>query len=99
MLYMRSRHIVSVSHQQEKHWGEIEQLRNGHQKEVDKDIRMEEKANRQSKRYRKVELTHCPVQPEGSPSALQSVIWNRAYPPFHPNYNNHSLQIWTQVDN
>ena len=41
--------MAEKSQLKEKHRGEIEQLRNGYQKEIDKAIRMAEKADRQSK--------------------------------------------------
>lgn len=95
--------IAEKSQLKEKHRGEIEQLRNGYQKEIDKAIHMAEKADRQSKEkdsiIDKLNLRIDQLDRKANPQRYSLSSGAKLIHHFIPNYNNPSLHIWTQVGN
>ncbi len=93
--------MAEKSQLQEKHRGEIEELRNGYQKEIDKAIRMAEKADRQSKEkdsvIDKLNLRIDQLDRKANPQRYSLSSGAELIHHFIPNYNNPSLHIWTQV--
>ena len=87
----------------EKHREEIEQLRNGYQKEIDKAIRMAEKTGRQSKAkdsvIEKLNLRIDQLDRKANPQRYSLSSGAELIHHFIPNYNKPSLHIWTQVGN
>ena len=95
--------MAEKSQLKEKHRGEIEQLRNGYQKEIDKVIRMAEKADRQSKEkdsvIDKLNVRIEQLDRKANPQRYSLSSGAELVHHFIPNYNNPSLHIWTQVGN
>ena len=95
--------MAEKSQLKEKHRGEIEQLRNGYQKEIDKAIRMAEKADRQSKEkdsvIDKLNVRIEQLDRKANPQRYSLSSGAELVHHFIPNYNNPSLHIWTQVGN
>ena len=90
-------------HLQEQHKSDIEQLRNGYQKEIDKAIRMAEKTPRQSKAkdsvIEKLNLRIDQLDRKANPQRYSLSSGAELIHHFIPNYNKPSLHIWTQVGN
>ena len=95
--------MTEKSQLKEKHRGEIEQLRNGYQKEIDKAIRMAEKADRQSKEkdsvIDKLNLHIDLLDRKANPQRYSLSSGAELIHHFIPNYNNPSLHICTPVGN
>ncbi len=95
--------IAEKSQLQEKHKADIEQLRNGYQKEIDKAIHRAETAERQSKekdsvinrQNQRIDQLDRKANPQRYrlSSGAELVRINV------PNYRNPSLHIWTRVGN
>ncbi|MBS6394879.1 MAG: plasmid recombination protein [Bacteroides sp.] len=95
--------MVEKSQLQEKHKAEIEQLRNGYQKEIDKAIHRAETAEQQSKekdsvidrQNQRIDQLDRKANPQRYrlSSGAELIRINV------PNYRNPSLHIWTRVDN
>ena len=86
---------------QERHKTEIEQLRNGYQKEIDNAIHRAESAERQSKEkdsfIEKQRLRIDQLDRKTNPQRYRLSSGAELVHHFIPNYNNPSLHIWTQV--
>lgn len=88
---------------QERHKSEMEQLRNGYQKEIDKAISRAEAAERQSKEKDSVidRQKQCIDQLDRKANPLRYQLSSGAELVHHfiPNYNHPTLHIWTKVGN
>lgn len=88
---------------QAQHKTEIEQLRNGYQKEIDKAINRAETAERQSKEKDAFidRQKQCIYQLDRKANPLRYQLSSGAELVHHfiPNYNHPSLHIWTKVGN
>ena len=86
---------------QERHKTEIEQLRNGYQKEIDNAIHRAESAERQSKEkdsfIEKQRLRIDQLDRKTNPQRYRLSSGAELVHHFIPNYNNPSLHIWTKV--
>lgn len=90
-------------HLQEQHKSDIEQLRNGYQKEIDKAIRRAETAERQSKEKDAVidkQKQHIDqLDRKANPQRYRLSSRAELVRINVPNYRNPSLHIWTRVGN
>jgi len=88
---------------QEKHKAEIEQLRNGYQKEIDNAIHRAETAEQQSKEKDSIidKQTQCidQLDRKANPHRYQLSSGAELVRINVPNYRNPSLHIWTRVNN
>ena len=88
---------------QERHKSEMEQLRNGYQKEIDKAISRAEASEQQSKEKDSVidRQKQCIDQLDYKANPLRYQLSSGAELVLHfiPNYNHPSLHIWTKVGN